>query len=847
MKKSKIKKNLKSFTIFLGKLSWRTILLVFIFGLIGIGGFLFYVTNLQLPDLNSFNERKVSSSTKILDRTGEIVLYDVHENIQRIVVESNQISQHAKNAIIALEDESFYTHRGIDFQATARAIRDTIKQKIGISGIRTSGGSTITQQVIKNTLLTSDKKISRKLKEWILAIRLEQVLTKDEILTNYLNEVPYGGSIYGIEQASQSFFSKNAIDLTIAESAYLAAIPNAPTTYSPYGPNLDKLEERKNLALSKMFINNIITDEEFSTAKQEEVIWRSRSDRSSKALHFITYVRSYLESKYGIERILNDGLVVTTSLDYELQQTAERVALEKALQNEIDFDASNNAIVVIDPRSGEILTMVGSRDYNDPDIDGKFNVTIAKRQPGSSFKPFVYATAFSRGYTDETILFDVRTQFQQSCPPDQLNSNGDCYSPVNYDNIEKGPLTLRNALAQSRNIPAVKLLYLVGLNNSLKTARELGISTLGRADTYGLTLVLGGGEVTLLDMTSSYGVFANDGVRFAPQAILKIEDSKGNILEEYDPKGTQVIPENVARTITNILSDNEARTPLFGANSFLYFGNSTDVAAKTGTTNDNRDAWLVGYTPRVAVGVWSGNNDNSPMKKGSSISGGAWRAVMNEAIKLYGKENFTDPEPITSEKPFMRGIWLGGETYEIDTISGKLATEFTPPETRKEIIIPEVHSALHWINRNDPTGPPPTDPNKQSLYNHWELPVKRWIENNNIEFLNDSSLVKPTEFDDVHTSDAIKSATINQPNLNVAQNVNQSITFELSIDSDNNINSVEYYLNDTFLGSSDFSPFDYSFNPDDISDIKSSNSLRIIVIDEFYNRYIIEDQLKLDL
>ena len=433
------------------------------------------------------------------------------------------ISPYIKNATIAIEDKNFYQNDGIEPLSLIRAfLIDTLTLS------QSQGGSTITQQVVKNSILTDNKDISRKLKEIVLAVKLNQMLSKNDILSMYLNEIPYGGNIYGVEEASQDFFGKKSSDVTLAEAAYLAALPNAPTFYSPYGPNRDKLEARKNLVLKEMLNDNSITKDEYDSAMAEKVSFVPKGDTSIKAPHFVFYVLNYITQKYGEDALTNDGLRVITSLDYDLQSIGEKVAHDYALQNEVNFNAENAAIVAIDPKTGEILTMVGSRDYFDKDIDGAFNITTAERQPGSTIKPFVYAEAFLKGYTPDTVLFDVPTQFSTSCAPDNLTMEGGCYAPVNFDGIFRGPITLRNALAQSINVPSVKVLYLAGESDSIRLARDMGIESLSDKGDYGLTLVLGGGEVTPLELTGAYGVFANDGIKTNISPVISITDKRRN-------------------------------------------------------------------------------------------------------------------------------------------------------------------------------------------------------------------------------------------------------------------------------------------------------------------------------
>jgi len=473
-----------------------------------------WVSSLKIPDFRSFEDRKIINSTKIYDRTGKILLYDIHQDIKRTNISFDQMGVNIKNATVAIEDSEFYNHSGIRITSIVRATLSNLFN-FGIGG----GGSTITQQLIKNTLLTQSSgfgKYIRKIKEWILAIKIDGSMSKEKILEYYLNENPYGGNIYGIAEAAKTYFNKDAQDLTLAEASYLAAIPQSPTTLSPYGKNKDKLETRKNLVLSRMLELNFISQEEYDTAKNENVIFMPQSTLGIRAPHFVFFIKDYLEQKYGNELVEEGGLKVITTLDYTLQEKGEAIVKEGALKNKTEWNGENAGLVAIDPKTGQILTMVGSRNYFDKEIDGNFNVATASRQPGSSFKPFIYATAFNKGFTPDTVLFDLPTEFQTTCNAYGVALLGynqdDCYMPKNYDDKTVGPIKLRDALAQSRNIPAVKLFYLAGLKDSLKTAEDMGISTLTDVSRYGLTLVIGGGEVSLLDMTSAYSVFANNGI-----------------------------------------------------------------------------------------------------------------------------------------------------------------------------------------------------------------------------------------------------------------------------------------------------------------------------------------------
>jgi penicillin-binding protein 1C len=647
-----------------------------------------WFSTLQIPDLSAFEARKVAESTKIYDRTGEVLLYDIHSDQRRTLVPFDQISKYIKDATISIEDDKFYQHHGIQPSAIIRAIFANITG-LGLA----QGGSTITQQVIKNSVLTKDKTLTRKLKEWVLAVKLERILTKDQIFETYLNENPYGGNVYGVEEAAKTFFGKSAKDVSIAEAAYIAAIPQAPTYYSPYGKNKAQLDQRQKLVLSKMHEFNYITDAEYAAAQKEKVAFLEKNTGGLRAPHFAMYVKDYLDKKYGSDVVEEGGLKVITTLDYKIQQKAEDVVTRFAPTLESQFNASNTAMIGINPKNGDILMMVGSRNYFDQKNEGNFNVTTALRQPGSTFKPFVYATAFEKGYTPETVLFDVPTEFSSECNPDHTPKAGvdpkKCYQPVEYDDIYNGPISIREALAHSRNIPAVKTLYLTGIKDSIATAKAMGITSLNDPDRYGLTLVLGGGEVSLLELTSAYSVFANDGVRNPYRSILRVEDRDGNVLEEAHDYPNQAIPAEIARQINDILSDTSVRMT-----SLLPIGESLGdkpVAIKTGTTNDYRDVWIEGYTPNIAVGAWAGRNDNTPMSHNLSglVISPLWGAFMAEINDMIPKEYFKKPEPTPTDlKPVLRGIWKGGQSYFIDSVSKKLATPTTPPELRQEVIIP---------------------------------------------------------------------------------------------------------------------------------------------------------------
>ncbi|MDO8518198.1 MAG: transglycosylase domain-containing protein [bacterium] len=695
---------------------WRAAL-AWAFGLffMASGGLFLWAATLQIPDLSTIENRKIEQSVKIYDRTGSVLLYDLNKNAQRTLVPISQISPNIQNATVAIEDSNFYQHHGIVFTAIARALLADIA-----SLSASQGGSTITQQVVKNTLLTNKKSITRKLGEWILSLKLERVLTKQQILEIYLNQAPYGGSVYGVEQASQTFFNKHASDVSLPEAAYLAGVLPAPSYYSPYGNHKAGLDARKNLVLDKMYEHGYITQDERDQAQAAQVTFIPQRTSSISAPHFVFYVQQYLEQKYGLDALRQSGWKITTTLDADLQVKAEEIVQAHAVTNQANFNASNTGMIALDPQSGQILVMVGSRNYFDTQIDGNFNVTLAGRQPGSTFKPFAYAEAFLKGYTPDTVVFDVRTQFSTSCSlSDTTNNTPPCYSPTNYDGLFRGPMTMRDAIAQSINVPSVKVLYLAGIADTLQLAKSMGISTLGDANQYGLTLVLGGGEVTLLDMSSAYGTFAQNGVHYPQTAILKIQDGAGVVIEDNSqPVGSQILPASVAEKINDVLSDPVARAPL-GENDLLQFP-GRDVAVKTGTTNNYKDAWTIGYTPNLVVGIWAGNNNNTSMVKKVSgfIVGPMWHEFMAYALQKIPNQSFSRGEYTQSQKPALNGAW---QTLGADG---------------------QVHEILYWVDRSDPSGPPPQNPNNDSQFQRWEIPVQTWVAQHGVPATTPTSIIQ---------------------------------------------------------------------------------------------------------
>lgn len=682
----------------------KTLIIIVIWLIVlGIIGFLiaFAYFAPQIPDPESIITRRVNESTKIFDRKGETILFNVHGEEKRTIVLLEAISDYAKKAVIAAEDANFYNHRGLDIRGVIRAILVNIQER-GFS----QGGSTITQQLVRNSLLGIQKTFSRKFKEVILSLQVEQKFEKDIILWMYLNQIPFGSNIFGIEEASRGYFGKPSKELTLNEAAILASLIKAPSYYSPYGSHKDELLKRKNAVLERMLELGLITESELEQAKSEELKLASPSSSGLLAPHFVMMVREYLVEKYGEDLVQNGGLKVYTTLDWNLQSKAEEIIGKYGDRNEQLFRAGNAALVALDPRNGEILALVGSRDYFNIEREGNFNVITAFRQPGSAFKPIVYSVALDRGLTDKTILFDVRTEFNPFCSPDSAQEKDvfglNCYHPQNSDEKFRGPVTLRQALGSSLNIPSVKVLYLAGIEDSVKRAQDLGIKFLGDPKNFGLSLVLGGGDVRPLDLAAAYGTFANDGIYNQPKFILKVEDSEDKVLEESDVRPQRKISEQTSQMINDILSDNSARALLFGLNSPLYIPDRA-VAVKTGTTQKYRDAWTIGYIPSLVVGAWVGNNDNTEMtREGGGISAGApiWREFIIEALKDKPIEEFPKPDPVFADKIMLNGNY----TDE----SG------------------EIHSILRYINRGDPAGPIPLDPSTDPQYDNWEWSVRSW-------------------------------------------------------------------------------------------------------------------------
>lgn len=631
------------------------------FGLLVIAALLFsysyFLVSIahDLPSPDRLNTLQGPLTTFFYSRDGTL-LYKLYEGRNRSLVKLEELPPYLVNATVAIEDKNYFNHPGVDFFAILRAFIANLE------GDKLQGGSTITQQLIKNTLLTTDRTVDRKVKEVLLAYWTERIYSKNQILQMYFNEVPYGGTAWGVEAAAETYFDKKAKDLNLAESAFLAGLPASPTNYSPYGSNPELSKTRQKEVLRRMTEDGYISTEMADQAFAQDLNFNPPKSEIL-APHFVMYVRSALAQKYGEKIVSQGGLSVVTTIDLETQAIAEEIVAGEVTKL-APLKVTNGAAMVTEAKTGHILAMVGSKDYFDPQ-SGNYNVTLALRQPGSSIKPITYATAFKQGYSPGTILLDSPTVFKNAW---------ETYAPVNYDGKFRGPLSIRSALGESRNVPAVKMLATVGLPSMLQTAKDLGITSLSDPNRYGLALTLGGGEVRLIDMMTVYGTFSQNGVKHQTTGILKVTDSKGEVLEDnYKVTNEQVIQPGIAYMITDILKDNNARTPAFGPNSLLNIPNH-QVAVKTGTTDSKRDNWTFGYTPEVVVGVWVGNNDNSPMDQQltSGVTGASpiWNRIMLSLLEGRQPVAFMKPADLAEISiDGKRDLTLSGVTQK--SIVGK--------------------------------------------------------------------------------------------------------------------------------------------------------------------------------
>lgn len=776
--------------------------------------FVAYVSK-DLPDTDGLINRVVPETTKIYDSEGKTILYELHGDEKRTSIEIDNLPSYVYNAVVAIEDKDFYNHKGLVPRRVLKAIYvDTINivWKIFTGKTKTfyQGASTITQQLVKNSILTNEFSITRKLKEMILAWQLEKKFDKKQILKMYLNEIPFGSVYYGIESAAQNYLGKNTKDLSIAEAAVLAAIIQRPSYFSPFGSHVDELLKRQQLVLSLMLDQGYINQEEYDNAKNEEIIFKNKNDQKIIAPHFVMYTIDYVNELLGddySEQLLRDGgLKIYTTIDLSLQKIAEETINNNI--EKIELQGGNNAALVsINPKNGYILAMVGSRNYFDNEHNGQYNVALALRQPGSSIKPLVYLSAFEKGYYPETVLYDVVTDF-----------NG--YKPNNYNFKEYGPVTMRKALQGSLNIPAVKTLYLAGLNYVLDIAKKFGYTTLNDPDRFGLTFVLGGAEVKLLEHTSAFATFANDGLYIKPSPIIKIVDRKENVIYENKSIGEQVVKQDSVRRLNNVLIDDDSRQFIFGANSALYIP-GRQVAAKTGTTNNNKDGWTMGYTPSIATGVWVGRNDNKEMTGPKAdavyVAGPIWKEFMQKALDGKPVEYFPAPPHNNSSKAVLNGSILKGITLKINKITGKIASEFTPPELIEERNYREVHSILHYCDKDNPNGPYPTNPANDPFYNSWETAIQVWLKKYNEKANADPNddlqpidvTPPPTEIDDnVYLPENKPNITIIEPQNNQIINDNK-LKISIQANAPRGINKYEYFFDNKIIPSNNSNYVEY--------------------------------------
>jgi len=731
--------------------------------------------------------RREGFSTQILDREG-VVLYDIYLDQNRTLVELENVPEYLKQATISIEDKNFYEHQGFDLFGMVRGV-----SRLFTRG-RAQGGSTLTQQLVKNSLLSPERSIFRKIKEFILAVQIERAYSKDEILQLYLNEIPYGGTAWGVQSASQYYFGKDVTELGLVESAILAGLPQSPSRYSPYSSDPAAYAVRAESVLRRMREDGYISSEQEEAAAEQlldmEFVGRGAS---FKAPHFVQYVQSILEDRYGESAVQGGGLKVTTTLDSKVQDEAQNIVKEEITKVE-SSGIGNGAAVVLDPNTGEILAMVGSKDFSASDYDGQVNVTLSLRQPGSAIKPITYAAALEKGYTASTLLMDVPTSFPGGAGQPE-------YKPGNYDGRFRGPIQLRYALANSINIPAVKTLGLVGVSNMLDQAYKMGITSLEPTketlSRVGLSVTLGGGEVRLLELTSAYGVFLNGGHKLEPTSILKVEDRNGKVLEENNPeKGKQVLSEETAFIISHILSDNEARSAVFGPNSLLNIP-GRQVAVKTGTTNDKRDNWTVGGDTQRVVGVWVGNNDNSPMGSvASGVSGASpiWRRILLASLEGRPVRNFEVPSGVVTAsidsvsgyashdgypsriEYFRDGTQPGEDTVHVKLKvcknDGKLATP-------SDISSGNYEEKEYFVFKEE-------DPVSSDGENRWQRGILEWISSQ------DNSLYNPPT--DYCGSGNPLSVNFESPS-NESENLSNKFEVRISANSTSDIKSVSLQIN----------------------------------------------------
>ncbi|OGG01827.1 hypothetical protein A2Z33_01075 [Candidatus Gottesmanbacteria bacterium RBG_16_52_11] len=762
------------------------------FGIIGSILFVFllfawYAKDLPRPDKV---KRVEGLSTVLLDRNGKDI-FDIYQDVNRKAVKWEDVPEYCREATVAIEDKEFYRHPGLSTTGIVRAA-------VNIFVFRNfQGGSTLTQQLVKNVLLTQERTLPRKIKEAILAVQIERKYTKDEILHMYLNETPYGGTAVGAEAAAEKYFGKALKEMGLTECAFISGLAQAPSRYSPFTGEPKAYVWRTEQVLRRMREDGYITkDQEELAAGQLPDMKFSNDEVGLKAPHFVAFVNDLLVKKFGSD-VVEQGLRVTTTLDMELQDKVQKIVAEE-VDKAAKLKVSNGAAVVIDPKTGEILVMVGSRDYQASDSGGyKYNVvTQGLRQPGSAIKPFTYATALRKGYTADMVLTDVETKYPsgEAGKPD--------YSPKNYDGKYRGPIQMRYALGNSINTIAVKTTAIVGIREGLRTAYDAGLSTLESTDAnlkrFGLSITLGGGEVTLLDLTSGFGVFAAGGQRQEPVALLKVENAAGKTIYEYKPgSGKQVISADIAYIITHILSDNDARKLIFGERSLLTIPGRS-VAVKTGTTDDKRDNWTIGYTRSFAVGAWVGNNDNSPMHPSlaSGITGAApiWNRIMRAVTEGKKDEPFERPGSVIEADVdgFAGGLPVDGqptrkELFVKGTEPAALSPIYKKIKVSKrdsnrlanavQILKGEYDEKLFVVIRED-------DPVSSDGKNRWQEPIDNWVNGQA-----DAKFHPPTQEDNESDKLTVRIVTPKDK-----ETVGNNFTLRAEIGSMEEIRKIEIFL-----------------------------------------------------
>lgn len=782
----------------------------------------------SLPNPNQLLERSEELSTKIFDRNGKLI-YEVYGEKNRELIKIDNVSPNIIHATLATEDSDFYHHSGYSLRGMARAIKNMI------TGDSLQSGSTLTQQVVKNALLTQEQTLPRKIKEMILSLQLENRYSKDEILQMYLNETPYGGQNYGVVTAARSYFNKAPSELSIAESAYLAGLPQRPSYYSKFGSNPEAGLERKNYVLYLMNVRgwldsdgkrHFLNDEDYKVAKDEVLKFES-SSIPFKAPHFVFYIRQLLAEKFGEEMAEAGGLQVTTTLDLDLQDKAQDIVATEVEKAKV-LNVGNGAVVALDSKTGQILAMVGSKGYfldsqpegcisgitgeNSCTFEPFLNATLAPRQPGSSIKPITFATMLAQGYTAAYPFIDVPTSFPGSAPDKP-------YNPVNYDGKFRGPMSMRKSLGNSLNIPAVKALKIVGIDSMLDQAEKMGITTLTERNRYGLAVTLGGAETRLLEMTGAFSVFANKGVFHEPNAILEVKRANGDVLYKWrETAGSKALSEEVSFIISDILSDDGARSETFGAGSLLNIPTHR-VAVKTGTTDDKRDNWAIGFTPTYTVGVWVGNNNNDAMNPtlASGISGATpiWRAMMIEILK-----NTKTPEKFEPPKNVKK--------IEVDTLTGMLPYKdnSTRPEWFVEGTEPTAPSSWYQRleiceedNRLASDACRDADHTEEKTFvkitaelPEWQSDVDKWVQEN----YDDRKYFPPTtvsrlEFDDdgdVKNSDNVY---VDITNYKDDQKVGYSFRLSAEVSASNEIDAVRIYVDGNQVTKDESEPYGYNF------------------------------------